>query len=676
LTVDLQNLPQNYQLVLYGLDGRTILAKSLNTGTTNEHLTYTYLFDQSTIGYIRVYGEGSVYDNCTPYKLIINWQPDAPCQINYSVVKTNTSTASASDGSIVLTRLTGLEPVTFLWSNGATTQNIRNLEEGDYTVTATGSDGCKFIQTTTIGTNSTSGAFCSGTLALTNPSGSFSDKSGAANYTNDTYCRWKIAPLNARNITLRFTSFKLHSSDYVRIFDGGSVGAPLLAEYRTDTIPPSVTSSGGVMYVQFVADAATTSEGFSAAYTTTIDDGINQITSYNLWFDDKFNNKLNFDISPRNTLTVQASIPTDGLAVGLHSINFRFNDQYDQSSPITTDLFVKTPTVTEGETIGIVGYEYWFDNGFNNRLGSGFDATTTFNFNEALDVAGLSYGLHSFSMRFIDNANNWSPTTTDLFVKERLSASATPQIIKFQYWFDDDFQNKVSQNITPTELYTLISNMPTTGLLNGVHTISFRFSDNVPAWSPITKDTFTKNAVLPVELTKFIGKCQDNKVVLNWQTASEQNSDYFELLFSTSPQSGWKTLATIPSKGNSSVLTNYDYLFDKPTRLTYYRLKQVDKDGKFYYSPTIAVECADREHYLKVYPNPTTDDLNIETDINDGDLTIDICNAFGQSVLKKHYSSGFYPINIALTGLSSGVYFVKVSAGNNGVIGVKQVVKQ
>jgi hypothetical protein len=199
----------------------------------------------------------------------------------------------------------------------------------------------------------------------------------------------------------------------------------------------------------------------------------------------------------------------------------------------------------------------------------------------------------------------------------------------------------------------------------------FEFTNDAPTANDFK---MADPVVLPVELTKFIGKCQDNKVALSWQTASEKNSLNFELLYSTSPQSGWKALATLPAKGNGSVLSDYNYLFENPTRLTYYRLRQVDKDGSFHYSPTIAVECAGKEHYLKVYPNPTTDDLNIETDINDGDLTIDICNAVGQSVLKKQYSSGFYPINIALTGLSSGVYFVKVSAGNSGVIGVKQVI--
>lgn len=830
LKVDLENLPKDYNVELMDANGNVVKNSdgskvgSYKTGTTSETFSYRNI---ETNGYfIRVFPSNfELFELCTPYSLKATWIADGVClPITATYAVTKASTANTNDGAINLT-VTNAQSPRFLWSTGATTQNISGIGDGDYTVTVTGTGNCNKILKITVGTQSTATPFCSSTLTLTNPSGSFSDKSGASDYVNNSFCRWLIKPLNAQSIKLRFTAFKLHSSDKVRIYNGSSSNAPLLAEYNADTIPPSVTSTGGVMYVQFIADAANTSEGFSAAYTATIDDGINQITSFDYWFDDKFTEKRSFNVTERNSLTIQGNVPTDELSVGLHAINFRINDQYDQSSPITTDLFVKTPQNTEGGTSGINGYEYWYDSDFDARLGSSFDATEIFNLNEAFDASGLSYGVHAFNIRFNDNANNWSPTTTDLFVKvqapsngisqivayeywfddnysTKVSQTVTPsesytlltnlnatalsyglhtfqvrfldaagqwstittdifvkvkqptnglnqivsyeywfddkfdtkikqsitpsetytflnnlnvtalayglhsfnvrfldaagqysttttdlfikerhtmgnlQIIQYQYWFDDSFQNKVSQTVTPIETYSLISNISTSSLLTGTHTISFRFLDESQNWSPIVKDTFTKGTIIPVELTKFTGKCQDNKVALQWQTASEKNNAYFELLQSTSPQSGWQTLAKIDSKSNGNQLTDYQYLVEKPSRMSYYRLKQVDLDRSFKYSATISVECANNDHYLKVYPNPTTDDLNVETDINDGDLTIDICNALGKSVLVKQYTSGFYPINIALTDLSSGIYFVKVSAGNRGIIGVKQIVKQ
>lgn len=205
-----------------------------------------------------------------------------------------------------------------------------------------------------------------------------------------------------------------------------------------------------------------------------------------------------------------------------------------------------------------------------------------------------------------------------------------------------------------------------------VNVDDFEFTNDIPTANDIK---MADPVVLPVELTKFTGKCQNNKVALNWQTASEKNSDHFELLYSTSPQSGWKTLTSIPAKGNSSVLSDYNYLFDNPTRLTYYRLRQVDRDGGFHYSPTIAVECAGKEHYLKVYPNPTDNFVYLETDVNEGALVIEIYNVYGQQVLKKQYDSGFYPIEIPLTGIEqAGTYIVKVLRGNGEMVGVKRLV--
>lgn len=182
-------------------------------------------------------------------------------------------------------------------------------------------------------------------------------------------------------------------------------------------------------------------------------------------------------------------------------------------------------------------------------------------------------------------------------------------------------------------------------------------------------------ATIPVELTVFKAFCKGEKTLINWQTASEQNSLHFELLHSTSPQSGWKTLTTIPAKGNSNILSDYNYMFDNPTQSTYYRLRQVDRDGRFHYSPSIAVECTEKGHYLNIYPNPSNKFVYLETDINEGALVIEIYNVLGQQVLKKRYDSGFYPLQVPLTDIEqTGTYVVKVLRDNGEMVGIKRLV--
>lgn len=754
LIIKLGNLFTNYQIAFLTAEGIKTLGSSAATTGSDKIIIHDFEIDESTHSYIRVYDENNLSNKCSNYHLSLDWQPDETCEdIAILGNATPTSTSTANDGSINLTISTGQSPFTVKWSNGATSQDISGLDNGLYTVTITGKDGCKATKTFEVKIAGGEAAFCSNTALLTAPKGYFDDKSGSADYANNSNCRWKIMPPNAQSIILKFSEFKLHASDKVRVYNGTSNTAPLLAEYSGEIIPPpSVTAPSGAMYVQFISDGSNTSDGFSASYTAVVDDGINQITSYNLWFDNQFDEKRNFDIHPSNTVNINLNIPTDGLAVGLHSINFRFNDQYDQPSPVTTDLFVKTPPVTEGGSAGIVGYEYWFDNLFDNRLSSGFDPIETFNFNEALEVNDLAYGLHSFNMRFIDNANNWSPTTTDLFVKEKASASGTAQIVGYEYWFDNQFSNKVSQTVTATTTYTLLSNLDVTGLayglhsfnsrfkdntgqwsptttdlfvkertsttgtsriiqfqywfddnfqdkviqavtptdtyilmsslntsplLDGDHTISFRFLDNADNWSPITKDTFEINhTTFPVELTQFKGNCTEGKVSLQWQTATEQNSAYFDVLYSASPQTGWKSIANIAAKGNSTVVNDYSTAAQSLSRLSYYRLRQVDKDGSAHYSATIAVECKSKEHYLKVYPNPAHDMFMLESDITEGALNVEVLNYLGQTILKKTFDGVvLYPLEISLDGIKqSGAYMVKVSRSNGEMVGLKRLV--
>lgn len=91
----------------------------------------------------------------------------------------------------------------------------------------------------------------------------------------------------------------------------------------------------------------------------------------------------------------------------------------------------------------------------------------------------------------------------------------------------------------------------------------------------------TVDGVLPVELLYFEGVPYPtfNKIV--WSTASEHNSDYFQIERSIDGEN-WKTVGTKPASGNSTIVINYSYLdsFDDLS-IHYYILKQVDYDGQY-----------------------------------------------------------------------------------------------
>ena len=118
-------------------------------------------------------------------------------------------------------------------------------------------------------TSSSAGPSCSGQTNLTASTGSFTDGSGANNYGDNSNCSWLIQPSGASSITLNFSAFNTELGyDYVRVYDGTSSSAALLGSFSGTSIPSSITSSGGSMFVQFTSDGSQQAAGWAANYTS------------------------------------------------------------------------------------------------------------------------------------------------------------------------------------------------------------------------------------------------------------------------------------------------------------------------------------------------------------------------------------------------------------------------
>ncbi len=135
------------------------------------------------------------------------------------------------------------------------------------------------------------GQYCSGQMTLTSPQGSIVDGSASSNYAPNSDCKWLISPANIYSITLSVNQIDLENSyDYIKVYDGNTTNAPLLASWSGNTIPSNVTSTGGEMLVHFTSDHLINKSGFDLSYSTTStpNNGIvnhgycNDITSYNL----------------------------------------------------------------------------------------------------------------------------------------------------------------------------------------------------------------------------------------------------------------------------------------------------------------------------------------------------------------------------------------------------------
>ena len=145
-------------------------------------------------------------------------------------------------------------------------------------------------------------------IALYNaPSGILTDSGGPdEDYGNDERCLWLIQVEGADNITLSFNEFDLEDNyDFLWIYDGNSVYAPLLGRWNTSS-PGTVTSSGNALLVEFRSDCETTAAGWNAGWqATTTAENQPPVTTV-LWNEDQWiteNFTLSFNDTDDNAVT-------------------------------------------------------------------------------------------------------------------------------------------------------------------------------------------------------------------------------------------------------------------------------------------------------------------------------------------------------------------------------------
>jgi hypothetical protein len=183
--------------------------------------------------------------------------------------------------------------------------------------------------------------------------------------------------------------------------------------------------------------------------------------------------------------------------------------------------------------------------------------------------------------------------------------------------------------------------------------------------------TFSKHAIattftpLPIELLTFTGTALQEKVRLNWTTATETNNDYFTIEKS-SDAINFIPVGKVKGAGNSTTINNYSQFDLQPYNgINYYRLKQTDFNGKYSYSNVIAVTM-EMEFSEFIYPNPATSKLNIMlTKKLQVPVTIEVINIEGVVLISKSFNdSEDEKLSIDLNGISAGTYILRTKIEN------------
>ncbi|CAN5377842.1 hypothetical protein BH11BAC2_BH11BAC2_26650 [soil metagenome] len=173
-----------------------------------------------------------------------------------------------------------------------------------------------------------------------------------------------------------------------------------------------------------------------------------------------------------------------------------------------------------------------------------------------------------------------------------------------------------------------------------------------------------QNTPLPIELLSFDVKKINNKALASWTTATEFNTDRFEIEKSINGID-FKSIGSVPAEGGQNELTSYSFQDDVPLQeLTYYRLVDYDFDGSFHYSNIRVLYPDHQDNSLVIYPNPASgDEIQIAiASSKEEESIIEIFNTKGQLMISADIFTTkgilYLPINIAE--LSSGLYLIRM----------------
>ncbi len=185
----------------------------------------------------------------------------------------------------------------------------------------------------------------------------------------------------------------------------------------------------------------------------------------------------------------------------------------------------------------------------------------------------------------------------------------------------------------------------------------------------------TAAATVPVTLSTFMGKANYKNADLIWQTASEKNAHLFEVHASLDGKM-FKQISSIKANGNTNVTSTYNYTDVNAlanNNKVYYKLKSVDVDGTYEWSNIVTVSANQAKNKIEIYPNPFNTNVTLSL-VDNTPATIEVVSMQGVSVYNTTVNSNNLFVNINLTQLANGVYFIKVT--QNGNTTLQKLVKQ
>lgn len=211
-------------------------------------------------------------------------------------------------------------------------------------------------------------------------------------------------------------------------------------------------------------------------------------------------------------------------------------------------------------------------------------------------------------------------------------------------------------------------NPTVTNLREGVYVFRLLVIDNNGA---IHTDDVTvaviQGIVLSADLIHFSATKKNNTAKLKWFTAREVNSKQFVIEHSING-TAYDSIGSVSASGNTNAVATYQFSHLSPvTGNNYYRLKQVDRDGKYSYSPVQIMYLDEAGFSYQIIQNPVYDQLMLSIQSAKPEkLQVQVREPGGRLIIQKEMMllHGRSTLSIPVTRLTNGAYIITVRGGN------------
>lgn len=366
-----------------------------------------------------------------------------------------------------------------------------------------------------------------------------------------------------------------------------------------------------------------------------------------------------------NAVNFSTAISTSSLSPGFHSLVIRTRTDNGRWG-----LFEVRGFYLAGNPINtgaITAAEYFFDIDPGEGNGTSLDVPVAGNIislSNMISIASLAPGFHNISIRTRNAEGLWG-----LFESRSFYIKQVPSdmgiVTAAEYFIDSD---PGVGNGSPLTVSTPGNNVSQSYIINipgstsnGEHLLVIRTRDANGRWGLFEISEFLVDGnILPLRWLSFTGERKASFVSLEWRTTNEVNTSHFELERSKNGVD-FSMIGRVDALGQQE--NRYDFDDMNPIKgVNFYRVKQVDRDGRMEYSTIIKVYFGTGINELKLSPQPVSTKLNIQFGGNGNTAFIQVFDAGGRMVINEKRANS--PImELKTVSLPKGVYYIVVSDG-------------